>query len=145
MAISYAKGTSTGASGVRSPLSTIDPLKLVAGLGYDHPSGTFGGQIIATHAAQKELDRTTYTGATGTRTTICSGSPCFRPGAFTILDATVYARIGEAVTLRAGIFNILDRKYAWWSDVRGLAATSTVTDAYTQPGRNASVSATLRF
>lgn len=145
MAISYAKGTSTGASGVRSPLSTIDPLKLVAGLGYDHPSGTFGGQIIATHAAQKELDRTTYTSATGTRATICSGSPCFRPGAFTILDATVYARIGEAVTLRAGIFNILDRKYAWWSDVRGLAATSTVTDAYTQPGRNASVSATLRF
>jgi hemoglobin/transferrin/lactoferrin receptor protein len=29
--------------------------------------------------------------------------------------------------------------------VRGLAATSTVTDAYTQPGRNASISLTARF
>ncbi|MFD2781273.1 hypothetical protein ACFS32_09240 [Novosphingobium pokkalii] len=48
-------------------------------------------------------------------------------------------------TLRAGIFNILDKKYAWWSDVRGLAASSTVTDAYTQPGRNASVSLSYRF
>ena len=37
----------------------------------------------------------------------------------------------DGLTLRAGIFNILDKKYAWWSDVRGLASTSTVTDAYT--------------
>ncbi|WP_443969977.1 TonB-dependent hemoglobin/transferrin/lactoferrin family receptor [Sphingobium sp. CR28] len=154
MAISYATGTVTGAGGVRSPLSTIDPLKLVMGLGFDDPNGRFGGQIIGTHAAQKELDRTTYRTATGA-TTICSGSPCFRPGAFTILDATAYVRIGEALTLRAGVFNILNRKYAWWSDVRGLAANASAVngagqsvsllDAFTQPGRNASVSITARF
>ncbi|WP_336961522.1 TonB-dependent hemoglobin/transferrin/lactoferrin family receptor [Sphingobium aquiterrae] len=144
MAISYAKGTVIDGDGIRSPLSTIDPLKLVMGIGYDHPEGRFGGQIIATHAAQKELGRTTYVDASGAAT-VCNGAPCFRPGGFTILDATAYVRVGKAVTLRAGLFNLLDKKYAWWSDVRGLAATSTVTDAYTQPGRNASVSLTARF
>ena len=145
LAISYASGTVTGDQDVRSPLSTIDPLKLVAGIGYDDPRGRFGGQLIATHSAEKELDRTTYVDADGIGTSICGGPPCYRPGAFTILDATAYLRIGEMLTLRAGVFNILNARYAWWSDVRGLAATSSVTDAYTQPGRNASVSVTFRF
>ena len=52
---------------------------------------------------------------------------------------------GDGLTLRGGIFNILDKKYSWWSDVRGLASSSTITDAYTQPGRNASVSLSYRF
>jgi hemoglobin/transferrin/lactoferrin receptor protein len=142
-AVSYAKGTVIGTGGVHSLLSTIDPVKLVAGVGYDAPDRRFGGQLIATHAAQKSLSATTYATSTGT-TSICTGG-CFRPGGFTILDATAYARIGETFTLRAGIFNLFDKKYAWWSDVRGLAASSTVTDAYTQPGRNASVSLTARF
>ena len=144
MAISYATGTVIDGNGVHSPLSTIDPLKLVLVVGYDDPGGRFGGQLMATHSAQKELGRTTYVDVTGP-TTICSGSPCFRPGAFTILDATAYVRLGEAFTVRAGLFNIFDRKYAWWSDVRGLAASSPVTDAYTQPGRNVSVSLSARF
>lgn len=134
-AVSYAVGTVIGAGNVRSPLSTIDPLKLVLGVGYDDPARRYGGQLVATHAARKERAATTG---------LCSGD-CFRPDGFTILDATAYVRVGPAVTLRAGIFNLLDAKYAWWSDVRGLAASSPVTDAYTQPGRNASVSLTARF
>jgi len=145
MAISYVRGTTTERDGSTRPLSTIDPLKLVVGIGYDAPERRFGGQIVATHAAQKELDRTTYIDAKGAAGTICNGAPCFRPGGFTILDATAYVRIGAALTLRAGVFNVLDAKYAWWSDVRGLAANSTVTDAYTQPGRNVSASLTARF
>ena len=109
------------------------------------PDRRFGGQFIATHSAQKPLSATAYVGTSGPAS-ICTGvGGCFRPGGFTILDATAYVKVGEIVTIRAGIFNIFDRKYAWWSDVRGLAASSAVTDAYTQPGRNASVSLTARF
>ncbi|MES2450346.1 MAG: TonB-dependent hemoglobin/transferrin/lactoferrin family receptor [Pseudomonadota bacterium] len=145
LAVSYAKGTVTGTGGVKSPLSTIDPVKLVGGVGYDAPDRRFGGQFIATHSAQKPLSATAYVGTSGPAS-ICTGvGGCFRPGGFTILDATAYVKVGEIVTIRAGIFNIFDRKYAWWSDVRGLAASSAVTDAYTQPGRNASVSLTARF
>jgi hemoglobin/transferrin/lactoferrin receptor protein len=135
LALSYAKGDVIDPAGARSPLSTIDPLKLVAGVGYREAQGRFGGQIIMTHSARVSASRTTG---------ICTPD-CFRPDAFTIVDATAFARIVDGLTLRAGVFNILDKTYAWWSDVRGLASTSTVTDAYTQPGRNASVSLSFRF
>lgn len=147
IAVSYAKGDVTDGSGAQSSLQSVDPLKLVAGIGWRDPGGRHGGQIIATHSGRKEADRAGN----------CSGVPCYRPGAFTILDATAFARIGEAFTLRAGVFNLLDEKYAWWSDVRGVAMTAVpatvppqfVTpvsaDAYTQPGRNFSVSLTASF
>jgi len=135
LALSYAKGDVIDPDGGRSPLSSIDPLKLVAGIGYREREGRFGGQLIMTHAGRKEASRTTG---------LCTPE-CFRPDAFTILDATAFVRVMDALTLRAGVFNILDKKYSWWSDVRGLASTSLVTDAYTQPGRNASVSLSFRF
>lgn len=135
LAVSYADGTVTDETGAKSPLESIDPLKVVAGVGYRETDGRFGGQLIATFGAQKSI---------GDSIGVCSGA-CWRPGDFLILDATAFVRLGGAVTLRAGIFNITDKKYAWWSDVRGVADTSAVKDAYTQPGRNASVSATFRF
>ena len=149
LAIAYARGDVTEGVGV-GPLQSIDPLKLVAGIGWRDPGGRFGGQLIATHSARKAIDRTGG----------CSDLPCYRPGAFTILDATAFVKVDERITLRAGIFNILDKKYAWWSDVRGLARTlipgrdrtdpasyvdPASADAYTQPGRNVSLSLTVRF
>ena len=130
-AIAYATGDEILPSGARIPLETIDPVNLVAGLGYRDPDGRFGGELIATYHARKEADRT----ATGN----------FRPDSFTILDATAFVTITDAIKLRAGVFNLTDETYAYWSDVRGLSDTSTVTDAYTRPGRNASVSLSLRF
>ena len=109
-------------------LATVDPFNLVFGLGYRDPGGNFGGEVILTHHARKEVDQTPAGYA--------------RPDAFTILDATAFVRIADMLTLRAGVFNITDEKYAYWSDVIGL---STITDAYTRPGRNASVSASFRF
>ncbi len=135
LALSYAIGDVVGVTGTRSPLSTIDPLKLVIGIGWRDPSNRFGGQLIATHGAQKEESRTTG---------ICTPA-CFRPGAFTIVDATLFARVTDHITLRAGVFNLFDATYAWWNDVRGLASTSAVTSAFTQPGRNASISLSVRF
>ena len=151
LALSYTKGDMIDPDGVRSPLSSVDPLKLVGGVGYREPAGRFGGQIIMTHSGRKEASRA-----------LCTPE-CFRPDSFTILDATAFVRVTDGLTLRAGVFNILDKKYSWWSDVRGLAMTQVpppagsppgtrptfVTpasaDAYTQPGRNASVSLSFRF
>ncbi|MBU0864835.1 MAG: TonB-dependent hemoglobin/transferrin/lactoferrin family receptor, partial [Alphaproteobacteria bacterium] len=59
LALSYAKGDTIEPDGTRTPLSTIDPLKLVAGVGWREPqSGRFGGQVIITHSARKEASRT---------------------------------------------------------------------------------------
>jgi hemoglobin/transferrin/lactoferrin receptor protein len=133
LTVSYADGD-VRRGDRRTSLSTVDPLKLVAGIGYRDPDGRFGGEIIATHSARQSLSDTVG---------VCT-TDCLRPAAFTILDATAFARLG-ALTVRAGVFNITDKKYAWWSDVRGLSATTTVADAFTQPGRNVSVSATYTF
>lgn len=135
LALSYAHGDVIAPGDLRTPLSTVDPLKLVMGLGFRDPQGRFGGQIIATHSARKEDGRTTG---------LCTPA-CYRPAGFTIVDLVANARLFEGMTLRAGVFNLLDEKYAWWSDVRGLASTSAITDAFTQPGRNASVSLAYRF
>lgn len=130
LAIAYAKGDQFDQANIVSPLQTIDPLKLVIGLGYRASDGKFGGQIILTHAARKEEDR-----APG----------IFRPDDYTILDATVFFRLAERFTLRAGVFNLLDKSYIEYADVRGLAPTSTITDAFTQPGRNFSASLSIKF
>ena len=135
LSIAYAVGNSFDQARVKTPLQTIDPLKVVLGIGYREPGGRFGGQLIATHSAQKEESRVRG---------LCTPE-CFRPDAFTILDATAFVKIGAALTGRIGIFNILDKKYAEYSDVRGLANTSLITDAFTQPGRNASASITYKF
>ena len=135
VALSYATGDVIDPqAGTRVPLATVDPLKLVAGIGWRDPKGRFGGQLIATHSARKSEERSAG---------VCTPS-CFRPEAFTILDATAFIALGP-VTLRAGLFNLTNAKYAWWSDVRGLASTTTIADAFTQPGRNGSVSLTYRF
>jgi hemoglobin/transferrin/lactoferrin receptor protein len=139
-AFSTTEGTQT-LNGVESPLNTIDPWKVVAGLRYDSP--TFGAQAIVTYSAEKEQSDVTLGTCTNS-----SGVPvaCFTPDAFTILDLTAYWNITEAATLRVGLFNVFDEKYAWWNDVRGLPATSSaISDAYTQPGRNASASLVFRF
>ncbi|WP_033921178.1 TonB-dependent hemoglobin/transferrin/lactoferrin family receptor [Sphingomonas sp. 37zxx] len=144
LAISYAEGEQIAPDGDSMPLSTVDPLKLVMGIGWREPvAGRFGGQVIMTHSARKSLDDTTG---------LCTRE-CYRPDGFTILDATLFARLTDAVTLRAGVFNLTDATYAWWSDVRGLAvqralpagAADVPTAAFTQPGRNASASLSIRF
>jgi hemoglobin/transferrin/lactoferrin receptor protein len=122
-------------NGDKQPLASIEPYKVVVGLGYRDPAGRFGGAATVTHSGGKENDRTGGT---------CAPN-CFTPSGFTILDVTAYWNVNDNITLRAGGFNLTDEKYWWWGDVRGLSRTSLVTDAYTQPGRNFGASLTLRY
>jgi hemoglobin/transferrin/lactoferrin receptor protein len=142
-AISYARGASE-TNGVSTPLTSIDPVKVVGGLDYRAPSGLFGGQLSAVHSERKSLGRSGLAcSATGVATT--SPYYCFSPPSFTVVDVTGWWNVTEAVTLRAGVFNLTDKTYWWWSDARGLAANSTVTEGYSQPGRNYSVSLAVKF
>ena len=58
---------------------------------------------------------------------------------------TAFWRVAYVLTARAGVFNVTDETYAYWSDVRGLSSTAVSRDAYTQPGRNVSLSLTYDF
>lgn len=137
LAAGYTEGRTTSIAGDRTPLSSIDPFKLVGGVRYRDQQRRFGGQIIGTWSvAKKQSDISNTEG--------CSPN-CYTPGGFVLLDATAFIKLTDAAALRAGIFNIFDRKYIWWSDVRGVANTSAILDSYTQPGRNVSASLTLSF
>ena len=135
VAASYAHGRQQDTGGLQLPLSSVDPFKIVGGLRYARPDKRIGGQVFVTYTTRK---------AQGDVNEACSPN-CFRPASFVIADATAFFAVTDWATARVGIFNLFDAKYAWWSDVRGLSSSSTVTDAYTQPGRNVSASLTLRF
>ncbi|WP_374274023.1 TonB-dependent hemoglobin/transferrin/lactoferrin family receptor [Brevundimonas sp.] len=131
---SYAKGRQSRPE-LTADLPSVDPIKLVGGLAYDDPAGRFGGQAIVTWSDEKDGDL---------RALGC-GTTCFTGEAFTLLDVTAYWNVTDLVTARVGVFNLTDETYSWWSDIAGVSATSAITDAFTQPGRNVSVSLSLRY
>lgn len=137
-AMAYADGDTFDRAGTRLPLDTIDPINLVASLGYRDPQGRFGGELILTHNARKEAGELERAG---------DGTDLFvRPAASTILDLTAFVAVTDALKLRAGLFNLTNETYALWSDVRGLrVGDANILDAFTRPGRNLSVSASYRF
>ena len=138
VAMAYADGDTVDPAGGRTPLDTIDPFNMVAGLGYRAPSGRFGGEVILTHNARKGADDLERA---------ANGTDLFvRPAASTILDLTAFYAVTERLKLRAGLFNLTNETYALWSDVRGLSVNDAgIFDAFTRPGRNLSVSASYRF
>ncbi|MEE4350119.1 MAG: TonB-dependent hemoglobin/transferrin/lactoferrin family receptor [Pacificimonas sp.] len=136
------------------PLTQVEPFTLVSGLGYRDPAGAFGVNLIGTFTARKSLD--------DIDPALCTG-PCFRPDGTSVVDLTAFARLNETFTVRAGVFNLFDETYAFWSDVAGVPSDITETigfgpmgpitqtvpnpelDAFTRPGRNISLSLTARF
>lgn len=131
----WADGDQTSAS-VTVPLVTVDPVKVVGGLGWDDPSGRWGGQAVVTWSDAREADDLDG---------LACAPACYAGESFTLLDVTAYLHLTDYATLRAGVFNVTDQTYAWWSDVRGVAAASPVLDAYTQAGRNLGLSLTFRL
>ena len=71
-----------------------------------------------------------------------TGASFATPSAW-LVDATAAVHLTDAISLEAGLFNLLDETYWEWGDVQGLAAGSPVLDRYSSPGRN--VAATLRL
>ncbi len=131
VAASFADGDQE-TDGARGKLTSIDPVKVVTGLNYAAPSGVWGGSATVTWSDDKDR-------------AACGGGACWGGETFAIMDVTAFWNVTEKATLRAGVFNVFDEKYAWWSDIRGLSQTSTIRDAFTQPGRNFGVSLNVRY
>jgi hemoglobin/transferrin/lactoferrin receptor protein len=127
-AYAHAEGDSES-NGVSTPLSTIDPDKLILGLSYAHGAQWgLATQLTAVERKERNPDATKVT-----------------PGGYGVMDISGWYTFGKATRLTAGINNLFDKKYVEWADVRDVAATSAVVDAYTQPGRNFKVSLTHSF
>jgi hemoglobin/transferrin/lactoferrin receptor protein len=130
----WARGTN---SLTGKPLNSIEPAKLTVGL--DVRTATWSVQAVARHHAAKTADDIDSPGLVkAPKTQITTPSA-------TTLDLRGQWRITPSMRLNVGLYNLTNRTYWLWSDVRGLDAAAPVADAYTQPGRHVNVSLVFDF
>ncbi|MEX8191474.1 TonB-dependent hemoglobin/transferrin/lactoferrin family receptor [Comamonas guangdongensis] len=125
-AYGYTKGTDKSTN---KPVDTISPQQLVLGVRYD--TSNVGVQFSASHWAGKKAKD-------------AAADAWLSPGA-TVLDLSAQWRIRPDTRLNVGVYNLTDKKYWRWSDVRGLTASTLIVDAYSQPGRYVRVSLVQDF
>ncbi|WLI05552.1 TonB-dependent receptor [Pseudomonas sp. FP597] len=133
-AISYAHGRNDDTG---QPLNSVNPLKGVFGLGYEQAQ--YGALVSWTLVKkQNRVDSTTFFAPDGNS----SNGPFKTPG-FGIVDLTGFYKVTQDVTLNGGLYNLTDKKYWNWDDVRsydgvgeaGVTSPANL-DRLTQPGRN---------
>ncbi|MBV4452411.1 MULTISPECIES: TonB-dependent receptor [Pseudomonas] len=117
-------------------LNSVNPLKGVFGLGYDQDN--YGGLLSWTLVKkQNRVDSTTFHAPDGSAT-----GPFKTPG-FGVLHLTAFYKVTNDVTVNGGLYNLTDKKYWNWDDVRsydgvgeaGVTSPANL-DRLTQPGRN---------
>lgn len=115
-----------------SPLNSVGPSQGVIGLSW----------FSRDDARQLRL-KATLTEAYDRRDE--SGGEVFKPAGFAVFDLLMTQRLGDNVSLRAGIYNLADRTYWNWSDVRGFGPDDPILATLAQPGRNASLSVSIAW
>ncbi|HHF3338029.1 TPA: TonB-dependent hemoglobin/transferrin/lactoferrin family receptor, partial [Haemophilus influenzae] len=145
----YQKGRMNG----NIPMNAIQPRTMVYGLGYDHPNHKFGFDFYTTHVASKNPEDTYnifYKEEGKTDSTIK-----WRSKSYTILDLIGYVQPIKNLTIRAGVYNLTNRKYITWDSARSIRSfgTSNVIEQTTglginrfyAPGRNYKMSVQFEF
>lgn len=138
----YSRGSLAWARGRNDdngqPINSINPLTAVLGLGYEQRQ--YGGLLSWTLVQKKtRVDDTTYFSPDGARQQ-------FKTPGFGLVDLTGFYKVSDDITLNAGLYNLTDKKYWLWDDVRsydGVGEAAMLApanlDRLTQPGRNFSL------
>ncbi len=149
--ISYSRGRATN-NGVKTPINSIQPLKVKFGLGYE--GDTYGANIQWTYnrgKSDKDIEQ--------------SSAYLYNPtGSYSLFDLGVYWKPVENLTLTANVNNLFNKKYWNWNDISYLALLSKATqdqgrdplsiplaitsgnaDRYSAPGRNFNVGIRYEF
>ncbi|KAA5522452.1 TonB-dependent hemoglobin/transferrin/lactoferrin family receptor [Haemophilus haemolyticus] len=167
-ALGYSKGKLSNSTSLLS----IQPIKAVLGLDYEDPNGKWGifsrltylGSKKAKDAKTLEIkDRCVaweYDDWTGEDQ--CSKKELYQSvenykylnKSTYLVDLFGFYKIKEAIILRAGVYNLFDKKYHTWDALRGINAHSTTNnidrngvglERFYAPGRNFSASVEIRF
>lgn len=167
-ALGYSKGKLSNSTSLLS----IQPVKAVLGFDYEDPNGKWGifsrltylGSKKAKDAKTLEIKKRclewTYDYWYGKD--ICSKEELYQSvenykylnkSAY-LVDLFGFYKIREDITLRAGVYNLFDKKYHTWDALRGVNAHSTTNnidrngvglERFYAPGRNYSASIEIRF
>ena len=178
--LGYSKGKVSG----NTSLLSIQPLKAILGLDYEDPNGKWGIFSRITYLAGKKGKDAKTLNEVGRYCKKESPNPeydpdypiswdnqpsyCDRYGtllgavdfpylnkAATIFDLYGYLNVTKDITLRAGVYNVFNRRYHTWDSLRGIplvgATTNTVDSQgkglqrFYAPGRNFAASVEIRF
>lgn len=114
------------------PLNSVGPGQLVVGASWNAADGKRRIRL-----------QTTFTDAWDDRDE--SRGELFKPAGHVVFDLYLTQRIGEQMTLRAGLMNLTDRTYWNWSDVRGLGPNDPALPYLAQAGRSVSLSLNVNW
>ncbi|MCJ8202825.1 TonB-dependent receptor [Pseudomonas sp. RGM2987] len=133
--VAYAHGRDNDSG---EPLNSVNPLTGVFGLGYDQDH--YGTLLSWTLVKKKDrVDDSNFNSPDGV-------SSQFKTPGFGILDLTGFYKVTNDVTVSGGLYNLTDKKYWLWDDVRGYDSVGEAAvispanlDRLTAPGRNFAV------
>ncbi len=114
------------------PLNSVSPPQMVLGVSWGSGDGSLDANLTGTFtAAQDRIDETA-----GAR---------FHTPSWATADMTAGWRINEHFDLRAGVYNLTDKRYWRWSDVSLFSPGNPMLELLTRPGRNYSISARFQW
>ena len=130
--IAYAHGRNDDTG---EPLNSINPMTGVFGLGYEQDS--YGALLSWTLVQKKNLvDDSSFKSPDGV-------SSQFKTPGYGVLDLAGFYKVTDDVTVSAGVYNLADKKYWQWDNVRGYDSVGEAAmlspanlGRLTEPGRN---------
>lgn len=132
-ALAYARGKDLG---TQSPVNTIDPLNGTVKLSYDQTQKKWGvSATVNASAGKKQKD-------------IAVSKDPRNPGAlplagYMVVDLAAYVQPVQDLTIRGGVYNLLDKQYNRWANARSQTEAQRI--RYSEPGRYFNVSMQYRF
>lgn len=149
--VSYIKGKAKQTNGQETPINALSPWSAVYNLGYDAPSKRWGINAYLTHTAAKKPSDTVHS-----NDDLNNPWPYAKHSkAYTLFDLTGYVNLGKYFTLRAGAYNIGNKKYYTWESLRSIREFGTVNrvnnkthagiERFTSPGRSYNFTLEAKF
>ncbi len=105
------------------PLNSIDPVRAVLGIGYEQENWNL--ELVGNFAKRK----------TRIAPLDSLGTQAFLPAGYGVLDLLGQYHFNDKLRMDIAVLNLGDKVYWDWADVPGVAATNTLLDRYTRPGR----------
>ena len=151
--LSYKYSQQKGRMDGNIPMNPIQPKTAIYGISYAHPDEKFGLDLYVSHVSAKNAEDTynMYHKEEGKKETTLK----WRSDSYTTLDLLGYIKPIKNLTLRAGVYNLTNRKYITWDSARSIRpfGTSNMINQNTglginrfyAPGRNYRLSMQLEF
>jgi len=112
------------------PLTTVIPFTNRTALEYRHPSQKWSSSLGMTFVGEQRVD---------------SSYDDYVPSAYATFDFTSEWRPTDNVLLSLGIYNIFDKRYYNFQDLKGVSSSDLDLTRYSQPERNIQASIKFKF